>query len=50
MKPLNLTELISAEDIEKKVSEIGKKLTEEFKGEDLTAICILKGARNKVIS
>lgn len=44
MMPLKLTELISAQDIEKKVLEIGKKLTKEFKGEELTAICILKGS------
>ncbi len=44
MRPLNLTELISAQDIEKKVAEIGEKLTKEFHGEELTAICILKGS------
>ena len=44
MKPLNLTELISQEDLQKKVQEIGAKITEEFKGEELTAICILKGS------
>src|SRR6056297_2562841 len=44
MIPLNLTELISTEDLKKKVEEIGKQITEEFKGEDLTAICILKGS------
>lgn len=44
MKPLNLSELISREEIDNKVAEIGKKITEEFKGEELTAICILKGS------
>lgn len=44
MVPLNLTELISEEDIQNKVAEIGSRITEEFKGEDLTAICILKGS------
>jgi hypoxanthine phosphoribosyltransferase len=44
MKPLNLTELISQDDLRAKVNEIGQKITEEFKGEELTAICILKGS------
>lgn len=44
MKPLNLSELISQDDLQKKVTEIGEKITNEFKGEDLTAICVLKGS------
>jgi hypoxanthine phosphoribosyltransferase len=44
MVPLNLSELISAEDIQAKVNEIGKAITKEFHGEELTAICILKGS------
>ncbi|MEM7647135.1 MAG: hypoxanthine phosphoribosyltransferase [Pseudomonadota bacterium] len=44
MVPLNLSELISEEDIQAKVKEICTKITEEFKGEPLTAICILKGS------
>lgn len=44
MRPLHLTELISAEDVQNKVQEIGAKLSKEFAGEDLTAICILKGS------
>lgn len=44
MVPLNLSELISAEDIQNKVKEIGAKITQEFKGEELTAICVLKGS------
>lgn len=44
MVPLNLTELISSQDIQNKVTEIGKKITHDFNGEDLTAICILKGS------
>ncbi len=44
MKPLNLSELISQEDLQKRVAEIGKEITAEFNGEELTAICILKGS------
>ncbi len=44
MMPLNLTTLISQEELEKKVQEIGDSITKEFKGEELTAICILKGS------
>lgn len=44
MVPLNLSELISQEDIQSKVKEIGEKITTEFKGEEITAICILKGS------
>ena len=44
MIPLNLTELISAEDLKKKVQEIGNQITDQCNGEDLTAICILKGS------
>ena len=42
--PLHLTELISSVEIQKKVKEIGEKITKEFFGEELTAICILKGS------
>lgn len=44
MMPLKLTELISQQDVHNKVQEIGQKITEEFKGEELTAICVLKGS------
>lgn len=44
MRPLHLTELISAKTLEKRVREIGAAITKEFAGEDLTAICILKGS------
>ncbi len=42
MTPLHLTELINPDEIQKKVSEMGQKITKEFSGEQLTAICILK--------
>ncbi len=44
MVPLKLSELISQDDLQTKVTEIGKKITEQFKGEELTAICVLKGS------
>ena len=44
MVPLQLTELISKEDIAKKVQEIGTKIAQDFNGEELTAICVLKGS------
>jgi hypoxanthine phosphoribosyltransferase len=44
MVPLNISELISQDSIQSKVNEIGEKITEEFKGEEVTAICILKGS------
>lgn len=42
--PLKISELIKEDDIQNKVTEIGKKITEDFKGEELTAICVLKGS------
>jgi len=36
--------LISEEDIRAKVQELGRKITEDFKGESLTVVCILKGS------
>ena len=44
MVPLTLSELISEDDIQKKVKDIGASITKEFQGEPLTAICILKGS------
>ncbi len=44
MTPLHLTELISPDEIQKKVEDIGRKITREFSGEELTAICVLKGS------
>lgn len=44
MVTLNLSKLISEEKLQKKVKEIGALITEEFKNEELTAICILKGS------
>ncbi len=36
--------LISEEEIRAKVQELGRKITEDFKGESLTVVCILKGS------
>ena len=44
MKGFRLTTLISEQQIQKRVQEIGKALTEQFKGQEVTAICILKGS------
>lgn len=41
---LKLSELIGEEQLKEKVKEIGAKITKEFKGEEVTAICILKGS------
>ena len=44
MTPLHLTKLIDSDEIQKRVRQIGEKITKEFAGENLTAICILKGS------
>lgn len=36
--------LLTKEEIAKRVKEMGRQITEDFKGRDLTVICILKGA------
>ena len=36
--------LISKEEIQQKVKEMAKQITEDFKGEQLTVVCILKGS------
>lgn len=44
MLPLKLAKLIDENDLQKRVKELGAQITKEFKGEDLIAICILKGS------
>lgn len=44
MTKLNLVPYLSEEQINKKVKEIAQKLTQEFKGQDLVAVCVLKGS------
>jgi hypoxanthine phosphoribosyltransferase len=41
---LKLSTYISEADIQKKVAEIGKTLTQKFKGESVVAVCVLKGS------
>ena len=36
--------LVTKEEIAKRVKEMGRQITEDFKDKDLTVICILKGA------
>lgn len=36
--------MIGEEEIKNKVKELGKKITEDYKGKDLVVICVLKGA------
>lgn len=43
-KNLELQTYISEEKIQQKVAEIGQKLTEKFKNQKVTAICVLKGS------
>ncbi len=43
-KNLELKTYLSEEQIQQKVSEIGKALTEKFKNKKVTAVCVLKGS------
>ncbi|MBS4534696.1 hypoxanthine phosphoribosyltransferase [Clostridium sp. D2Q-14] len=36
--------LITEEELKSKIKELGKKISKHYNGEDLTVICILKGA------
>lgn len=40
----NVEELISEQEILKKVEEIGKKITEDFPNDDITVVSVLKGS------
>lgn len=44
MNRLKLSTLIPEDKIYKRVAEIGKHLSDRFRGQDLTVICILKGS------
>lgn len=35
--------LISEENVDKKIEEIGKKISEEYQGKSVHLICVLKG-------
>jgi hypoxanthine phosphoribosyltransferase len=39
-----ITTIISEEEIDRKIRELGKQISEDFKGQEVTLICILKGA------
>ena len=39
-----LVTLINEKDLKKRVKELGKEIEKDFKGEDITFICILKGS------
>ena len=44
MSNLEITTLLSEEKIQKRVAELGKELTKKLEGEDVVAVCVLKGA------
>ena len=44
IESLRLKTLISEADIQKRIAEMGESLTDRFKGQDLVAVCILKGS------
>ncbi len=44
MKQENITTLISAEEIQKRVEELGKKISQDYAGKEITLVCTLKGA------
>lgn len=44
MEQLNIKPYITEEELQKKVTEIGKAITQKFKGQKLTAVCVLKGS------
>ena len=40
----NFKVLFSEEEIQERIQELAKKLDEEYKGKEIVAICVLKGA------
>lgn len=44
MVPLKLSKLIDEKTLQDRVKQLGAEITKEFKGEDVVAICILKGS------
>lgn len=44
MTSLKLSQYISEEKIQKKVAELGETLTKKFKGQEVVAVCVLKGS------
>lgn len=43
-KKYNLTELISEDEINQRIKELGKEITEKFNGEKVYLVCILRGS------
>ncbi len=41
---MKIRTLISSEELQKRIKEIGKKITEEYKNKEIVIICILRGA------
>ena len=39
-----IKEYISKKDIEKKIKELGRAISKDYKGKDIEVICVLKGA------
>jgi hypoxanthine phosphoribosyltransferase len=44
MENLRIKTLISEKDIKKRIKEMGSSLTDRFRGQEVIAICVLKGA------
>lgn len=44
MEELKLSPLITETDLQKKIQELAQKIDETFKGEDVIALCVLKGS------
>lgn len=44
MEDIKTSTLITEEQIQKRIKEIGKEITKRFKGEEVVAVCILKGS------
>lgn len=40
----NIQTLITEQDIQNKVRDLGEKITQDYAGQDLTCVCILKGS------
>jgi hypoxanthine phosphoribosyltransferase len=44
MDHIKIAALIKEEDLQSRVKELGSELTDKFKGEDVVAVCVLKGS------
>lgn len=44
MQNLKLSTYIKEEEIQSKIKELGKKLTDKFKKDEIIAVCVLKGS------